>query len=616
MTNIKKYFSQLCAVFIFIVLYFGVASVFSVIWILQNFGDVKLEQILLNLAQPIEGVAIGFVISGVSIIGIMGLVLTVGVYMLVQAVFKKYAKVVCLMIGLGCLAYPIIKWNLVDFIVAKYTVGTIYEEEHVVPKITTNQRNLIVIILESYEKTYQDESVFGKNLSPHLTQIQNENLSADGFYQLRQTHWTITSLLSSFCGVPLKLNNIFVDLSVYRTFIPGLSCWPNQLKEQGYETVLMKAASIQYTATDRFALQHGFKKAIGYRELKDEYGYVSNARWGLNDHQFYRAVKKELTALSQKGKPFLLATVQVDTHNPSGHLNETCRPEYHDFRDAISCSDKEAAALIRWIQAQPFYPNTTIIVMGDHIAPRADIDDILQEIPDRGIYFTIINPQTEQKLQPHTFTNVDVAPTILDAVGFNFDGKFGLGRSLFRSEPTLIETKGDELEFELDCFSKKYRSWGNVVPPSVFEDPSVLDAVPLGQQINLTNALSRYIGIQDMAEAVLGEIWLDENHGEMKFRINAQANKAYELVLRMYVPVIQTKEKEVRISIGASDTFTKKYTKSMFDTVRMPLRPHQIQSGGIVHLRVDTHALPIGERLYEGIRLVDMQINERPNAVK
>lgn len=609
MINKRITFQRLATVISFCFLYLGVLGLLAVFWVQYHFGDIQWEQILLNLTQPLQGVAMGLVISGIGLIGILGLILAAFIYYFIQFLFPHYRRLIASLIGCLLLMYPMIHWNVFDFILSRLITSTLYEEEHVVPNIQTNGRNVILIVLESYEKSFQNKTVLGQNLSPHLSRIQAENTSFNGFYQLRQTNWTITSLMSSFCGVPLKLNNMFVDLSMYRSFIPGLSCWPEQLKEQGYQTVLMKAASIQFTGTDRFALQHGFQKAVGYRELKDVYGYVAKSRWGLDDRQFYRAVKDELLALSQTDKPFLLATVQVDTHNPTGYLNETCQPIYHDFRDAVICSDKEVGAFIQWIQQQPFYPNTTVIVMGDHLVPTTDIDSYMEKIQDREIYLTVINPASNQKPYTHTFTNLDVAPTILDAAGFQFNGRYGLGRSLFRPDKTLIETKKDRLEFELDCLSEKYCSWGNTVPLSVFEDAKTLEVFPIGQPVLFSNGLNQYFGVQHIYEAVLGQVWLEKNQGELKLRLNdLPENESYEMSLRVYVPLNGAKRKSMHISIQGEPVFIKEYEARTGEVIKIQILPKHIQNG-IVHLVFDVAAEPQEAHRYDGIQFIDMRVD-------
>ncbi len=605
-----KYILRILHFITFLILYIGVAGIIATTWIRSYFGPVEWEQILLNLAQPMDGLDIGIIISGFIIIGICGLVISFIAAKLLYKYLKQYASIGYILLGISCAVYPIHQWHLIDFILTKLITGTLYETEHVQSKIKANGRNLIFIVMEAYEKSFQNAEILEQNLSPGLTQIQSENISFKGYHQLRQTGWTITSLMSSFCGVPLKLNNMFVDLSTYATFIPGLPCWPSQLVEQGYETVMMKAANIQFTGTDKFALQHGFKKAVGYRELKSQYGSNKTTQWGLHDNHLYRAVKDELNRLSKLNKPFILTTVQADTHQPTGFINETCTPKYNDFRDAILCSDKEATDLIRWIQQQPFYENTTIVVMGDHLLSTTNIDTLMKKIPNREIYLTIINPAQNRTPYSHEFTNLDIAPTILDALGFEFNGKYGLGRSLFRAEKTLFETKKNQLEFELDCYSPKYESWGNTLPPTIFEKPDTLKPIPLGESISFVDGLNVYLALSQMNEPSVGQIWTTKDTAAFKFKPNLSNNETSFVTLRMIVPMGGASQKTIKLTTAGNNPqtlFEKTYTTFTIAEEKFEISPNMIEDE-IIHVNVNIITSG-NKRHFSGIQFLDIRLN-------
>ena len=599
----------------YIVLFIGVCAFISAAWVQYNFGNIEWEQILLNLAQPMDGVAIGLVVSGCVLIFVVGSLLSAILIFFVNQFFSaKWKAHFAFVFGLLLISYPICKWHLINFFRAQLTTSLIYEQEHVAPDIQTNGRNLIMIILESYEKSFQNKDVMGQNLSPFLTQIQNENTSFKHFRQLKQSSWTITSLMSSFCGVPLKLANTFVNLETYRKFVPDLPCWPEQLAAQGYEAILMKAAAIQFTGTDNFARQHGFHKAVGSRELMDKYSDGENSSWGLNDTTFYKAVKDELKRLSSQNKPFLLATVQADTHQPGGHLSKDCPVIYNDYRDAVLCSDRKAIEMIKWIQAQPFYKNTTIVVMGDHLVTSTDIDSVLARLPEREIFFTIINPQIEKKPQEHLFTNLDIGPTILDAMGFEFNGRFGLGRSLYRSEKTLIETRMQEdLEFDLACRSEKYRSWGNIVPPDVFNNPENLETIAFNEVVSFLKDIHIKYAVNGIREVVLGQIWTNENWGEIKLR-PAETDKPFDLVFKLVVPSRPNVQKNIQIFAG-----NKKIAKWMFSSTHQPethlkISPDLLENG-VLHLRLEMTSDDSSRFVYDGIRLIEMLLKPLENKI-
>lgn len=597
--------------FSFCILLLGVASFISFLWILNNFGNVRWEQILLNLVQPMDGVAIHLFVSGVLLIGVIGFLAALMISKILQKISCKYAWLACILIGILLMSWPVKHWNLIDFVLSRFIVSDLYEREHITPGIQTNGRNLIFIVLESYEKSFQNEAFLGQNLSPRLTAIQKENISFSGFKQLHQTGWTITSLVSSFCGVPLKLNKMFVDLSLYRTFIPGLPCWTEELAAQGYENVLMKAAAIQFTGTDRFALQHGFQKAVGFRELSPVYGDENTSPWGLNDRTFYQAVKDELKRLGSQNKPFMLATVEADTHQPKGYANPTCAPIYGDYRDAVLCSDKEVSELIEWIKQQPFYPNTTIVVMGDHLVWATDVDDLIEKIPNREIYFTIINPAVSQKPHDHTFTNLDVGPTVLDALGFDFSGRYGLGHSLYRDEKTLIEKEGNNrLSFELDCISEKYRSWGNDMSLTVYEIPENLEMMPIDETVLVPSGLSKYFAAQDLVEMARHQYWMYENKASFKFKTDSSLQKDIELTANFIVPATPKTPRKVRVYSGKTELAHFYYDKHTIATEKIIIPAHLVKKG-IVDLLFEVTAKT--KKTYIGLHFLSFKLDIMPS---
>ncbi len=181
MKNKMIKFQRLVTGISFVFLYIGILGFLAVFWIQYHFGDIQWEQILLNLTQPLQGVAMGLVVSGVGLIGILGLVFATIIYYLIQFFFPHYQRIVASLMGGLFLLYPMIHWNVYDFILSRMITSTLYEEEHVVPEIQTNGRNLILIVLESYEKSFQNETILGQNLSPYLSRIQAENTSFSGF---------------------------------------------------------------------------------------------------------------------------------------------------------------------------------------------------------------------------------------------------------------------------------------------------------------------------------------------------------------------------------------------------------------------------------------------------
>lgn len=148
--------------------------------------------------------------------------------------------------------------------------------------------------------------------------------------------------------------------------------------------------------------------------------------------------------MASENVPFNFSMLTVDTHFTDGYYCELCENEYAcQYSNVISCSDRQVADFISWVQQQDFYENTTIVLAGDHLTMDSEymanmgVDNYL-----RKTYFTIINPPSEltEKEQPRQYTTFDFYPTTLAALGVNIEGnRLCLGVNLFSDVPTLLE---------------------------------------------------------------------------------------------------------------------------------------------------------------------------------
>lgn len=105
-----------------------------------------------------------------------------------------------------------------------------------------------------------------------------------------------------------------------------------------------------------------------------------------------------------------------------------------------------------WIQEQPFYEDTTIVLAGDHLT--MDVDYCLEvdngQQYERKDYVAFINSaKTVESEKKRTYTTFDLFPTTLSALGAEIEGgRLGLGTDLFSDTETLIERFGYE-EFNI-----------------------------------------------------------------------------------------------------------------------------------------------------------------------
>ncbi len=307
-------------------------------------------------------------------------------------------------------------------------------------------KNLIVIFLESMATNYAQ-------YTPEIVELEKTsgNFAAGGL-DVAGTSWTIAGITGKLCGIPL---NMPMGINEYHgklpTYLPHAKCLMNVLADRGYNQVYMQGSSGDFTQKRTFWTVHGnvavhdieYYKSVG--KVPDDY-YVF---WGFEDRKLYGFAKEELDSLAGLGKPFALYMLTVDTHQPEGYLDERCAAEFSadekPFLRALRCASRQLGEFLAWAKDQSWYGNTVISVMGDHtmemLSDKANVPltDTL-----RWVNF-ILNSSIDQPVSGRQYSSLDVFPTLLEAMGFRWEGRsMGLGKSLYSGDSTVLELYGQK----------------------------------------------------------------------------------------------------------------------------------------------------------------------------
>lgn len=359
--------------------------------------------------------------------------------------------------------------DITSYLEGRKTASTIYEEEYADPldvAITApaEKRNLIYIYMESMESAYASTAEGGLqdvNYIPNLTALAAENVSfsdTDGFGGFRpalRTTWTMAALLGSSAGVPFSFPVNGNSMDERETFASGLTTLGDILAAEGYHNEFLCGSDSEFGGRKNYYTQHGDYEIFDLFTARER-GYVPEdyyVWWGIEDLHLYEIAKDEVTRLAAEDQPFNLTMLTVDTHFQDGYRCPLCGTEYDSLAaNVVSCADHQVAEFIAWCQEQPFYENTTIVIMGDH--PRMDKSLVGEtDIFDRPVYNCFINAAGEGDCQEtgRMCTTLDMFPTTLAALGYTIEGeRLGLGVNLFSDVETLAQRMGYEaLDAEL-----------------------------------------------------------------------------------------------------------------------------------------------------------------------
>ena len=482
----------------------GVAAFTGTIWGKEAFGDLSPDQILINLNSPTEGTDVGVYISLFE-----GPVLTTALLTALFCIilFPKYKltykknerkttilpaviiRVLCLVLAItilvgGC-AFGIEKFQLMTLYNAYLSASTYIEDNFADPETTQmtfpeQKRNLIHIYLESMENTFLSKEYggfFDENLMPNLVELAKEGYNfshlPEGFGGPPKTTgatWSVASFVNQSTGLPMKVPTAHNAYGAEDNFLPGATTIGDILKAQGYEQTVMFGAEAAFGGLDFFFKSHGDFNILDHKGVK-ELGWIPEdykVWWGYEDDKLYEFAKTELTRLYETGKPFHFVMETADTHAPEGWLSPNAEKKFDSqYANCIYYSQAEAVKFVRWIQQQPFYENTTIVLIGDHLSmASAFCAPATKAGYNRTCFNLILNPAENigeipaSRLQNRDWALFDMFPTLLASIGVEIEGnRLGIGTNLFSDEQTLFERDGvAEVNKELENRSNFYNN--------------------------------------------------------------------------------------------------------------------------------------------------------------
>ncbi|RJT96923.1 LTA synthase family protein [Arthrobacter frigidicola] len=457
---------------VYVLIWAGLALLIASVGIRMYWGEISVGQMLLNLVSvETDGGGGPIVWTGILGIGVVPLLITVGVAIW-QSLRRRRrrrngdgdrprrrqwimhtvstALVAAVVVG-GTTAFATTV-GLGDYIRAansKYDIGDYY----VKPVITNDddKRNLVVIYLESGEATLANDRLFEKDAFAPLkeaTEASDGWQSVDDFQQYKGGGWTMSGLVATQCGVPLKGvgsaagNDLGGGLD---TYLGGLTCMGDVLDEHGYTNVFLGGANAGFAAKGTFLSSHGYSEQKDLSDWRAAGEPEKNFRsdWGLSDERLMAYAKDEIDGLhaeaERTGEPFNLTVLTLDTHEPA-HIFDYCDVDtQEEVTSVFSCSMTQVAGFVEHMKEKGYLDDTAVVIMGDHLKHMGANDAFHEQLdnhPNRTIFNRLWIPgaDTDGELRPR-IDQLNLYPTLLEAAGLTLkDQEAGLGVSAFAAE--------------------------------------------------------------------------------------------------------------------------------------------------------------------------------------
>lgn len=397
---------------------------------------------------------------------------------ILSKVFRRSAYALAALATVASAVYAVVILPVKEIIASGFVSSTYIADNYVPPTpqrlhFPQERRNVLHIYMESVEASYYDRANGGymkENLMPDLEELTKENVSFSqtdvlgGPTQTYGSVHSIAAMINMWAGVPMKSSPD--NGSGRQLDYPAFATLGDIFHAAGYNTEFMLGAKARWGGLGDYYREHGDFKVFDH-EYAIEHGYIPAGYkkwWGYEDDKLYAWAKDELTALAAAGKPFYFVLENADTHFPDGYVSPRMKekPFKQQYANVIHFSQAEVVDFVRWAQAQPWAPDTTIVVTGDHRSMDRNFFKGWDPGYERSVVNVFINavpgdPGVE-RTRKRAFAPFDFYPTILAAAGVQIEGdRLGLGTNLFSGKETLLERDGREkVNEELSHFSQFY----------------------------------------------------------------------------------------------------------------------------------------------------------------
>ncbi len=295
--------------------------------------------------------------------------------------------------------------------------------------ISNEQRkNIVIILIESFGSEYIGCLNNGNGFSPHFDSLVSKGMLFTNFYSNGpRTQHAIVSTLSSF---PAILNSPLIR----RKGINEFQTLGNILKKVGYKNIFIYGGDVGFDNMDLFLLNSGFSTLVSEDDFK---AYRYKNEWGVCDEDLFDRSLNELK-LNENELTFTVI-LTVSNHAPFDI------PPY--FKDELptndSINDKQATflytdyCLSKFMNScvkSDFYNNTVFYIMADHGEAYSLSDHNYRVF---NIPLLIVNSNMGTGKNILLASQIDIGPTILEEIGYNFDYHF-IGKSLYSKDNRFV----------------------------------------------------------------------------------------------------------------------------------------------------------------------------------
>lgn len=224
--------------------------------------------------------------------------------------------------------------------------------------LKTSRPNVVIVILESFGRTFTDERVGEEWVTPNLQRLKAEgvwfeNLFANSF----RTDRGEVAILNGF---PAQTRMSIMKYPAKNRTLPSVA---RSLATEGYETEFVYGGDLNFTDQASYMYATGWNRLVWQKELHFD---APVSKWGYADDVMADWFGGEVLRLAEGGQPFLAGWLTLSSHEPF----EVPYVKFEDkILNAVAFTDDCVGRMIERWRRSPAWDDLLVVLIADHAYP-------------------------------------------------------------------------------------------------------------------------------------------------------------------------------------------------------------------------------------------------------
>ncbi|MDO4204383.1 MAG: sulfatase-like hydrolase/transferase [Selenomonadaceae bacterium] len=284
------------------------------------------------------------------------------------------------------------------------------------PSPSAAEPNVIVVVMESLGKEFLTEYGKHSGLTPVMDKLTGESLYFSNVYATGTR--TVRGLEALTLSMPPQ-----AGMSVIRQKDNGKLYNTGRLfKDRGYDVKWVYGGYGYFDNMNEFFSGNGF--TIVDRTNIPDNAVTHQTAWGIADEDTFTEVLHQADMSFDVGVKFFQLVLTTSNHSPYTYPEgRVSAPSGSGRLGAVSYADWAIGDFLKRAKEKPWFDSTVFLFIGDHGAASAGKQELNPE--KHLVPLIIYAPKLIQPKRVDTvISQIDAIPTLLGAIGFEYDSSF------------------------------------------------------------------------------------------------------------------------------------------------------------------------------------------------